>query len=48
MSLHHLTIMDCSFEIRFEDGLDFVVIIDNDQCESVTVKDFKVHAKKYL
>jgi len=26
-------LVDYSFEIRFEDELDFVVIIDNDQCE---------------
>ena len=44
----HLTIVDCSFEIRFEDELDFVVVIDNDQCEWVTMKDFEVHTKKYL
>ena len=48
LRLHHLAILDCSFEIRFEDELNIVVIIDNDQCERVTMKSFEVHTKKYL
>ena len=40
--------VDCCFEIIFEDELDYVVIIDNDQCEWVTIKAFDVHTKKYL